>query len=116
MSTENSNGLPTSIAEAVQMIRGAFPASELQSWLEEPESGAMISAHFGLGMWLRNQWIHVKGCPLADEYRAYTSFADGDEVSSMMVEDIWRHMKGLEPIERTPDKDRLFSEPKLTFD
>jgi hypothetical protein len=50
----NSIPKPSSLQDAVDIIRATFPEKELQAWAEQPESSTEALAHFGLGSWIRS--------------------------------------------------------------
>ena len=86
---------PCSLAEAIAMIREEFPEADLLTWAAKPELGAVIEAHFGIGMWIRNQWAYGEGCPLVFKLREHSYiFRLEDEVSSIILEGLWRFLNG----------------------
>ncbi len=85
---------PRTLQDAVSAIRATFPASELEDWAAQPELQAMLQAHFQLGMWVRNQWVHGSGSPLADTIKQRASFLHDDTVSSVVVTALWRVLNG----------------------
>ncbi|MFC4723740.1 DUF6794 domain-containing protein [Glycocaulis abyssi] len=50
--------------------------------------------HFGLGMWIRNNWIYPD-TPLAQELRD-TGFQHADDMSGVVVEGYWARRQGCE--------------------
>jgi hypothetical protein len=86
---------PTSLGEAVEAIRAEFPEAELRAWASQTEGSAEVQAHFGLGLWIRNQWFHGAGSPLAAQIqRAAHCEMHPDDVSSIIVRALWRVLNG----------------------
>lgn len=86
---------PANLAEAANLVRRAFSEEELKSWLAMPEDRAIGAAHWGLGMWIRNEWIHPGPCELAQELQGKLVFDCPDTVSSMILRGVWRSLNDL---------------------
>lgn len=81
--------------EAAQAIWENFPLTELQRWLGMPENQAVLHAHWMMGMWVRNQWIHRHpSAPLARDLEKYAPFGDPDKVSTFILHGVWRVLNG----------------------
>ncbi|HCI14014.1 MAG: hypothetical protein A2063_03560 [Gallionellales bacterium GWA2_60_142] len=86
---------PSSLHGAVGIIRATFPAEELQAWAAQPEGSAGGQAHFELGMWIRNNWVHGSGSPLATQIEKFAGVIDADQISAAIVKALWRVLNGL---------------------
>lgn len=86
---------PSTLAEAIAIIREEFPEDGLLAWAAKPKFDAVIEAHFGLGMWIRSEWIYGEGCSLVLKLRekAYPFYHE-DEISSIILEGLWRFLNG----------------------
>lgn len=84
---------PSSLQEAVAVIQATFQASELQEWAAQPEDAARSQAHWALGMWVRNQWVHG-GSPLATEIKSVAWFVHDDDISSIVIKALWHVLNG----------------------
>ena len=55
---------------------------------------SLVEYHFGLGMWMRNNWGLWKGSRLRD-YLAQLGFRHTDDMSGAIITCFWRHLNGL---------------------
>ena len=76
-----------------------------KAWLRE--HGA-VDAHFGLGMWLRNNWGLWGGdsCPLPAYFRAH-GIQHPDDMSGLILECYVQHLNG-----EDVDYERMFDEAR----
>jgi hypothetical protein len=109
--TGNGARKPITLQDAVDIIRVSFPEEELQVWATESESSANALAHFVLGTWIRNNWVHGAGSPLAVRIKEAYWFIQADEVSSMVIRALWRVLNGLP----CPSIEALLSPAQLRF-
>ncbi len=86
---------PSSLEDAVTLIRAKFPESELQAWAAQSEDAARFKAHFELGLWVRNNWVYGNGSPLATRIKEAAWFVHDDDISRMIVRALWRVLNGL---------------------
>ena len=93
---------PSTLQEAVSFIQASFPADELKAWAAQPETSAQMQAHWSLGMWVRNQWVHG-GSPLATEIKSIAWFVHDDDISSYVTKALWHVLNG----ERCPQLKEL---------
>ena len=107
---------PSSLSEAVSLIRNAFPADDLAGWAAQPEDTAVLQAHFGLGLWVRNNWIYGGGSPLAGNMTreawkiGVVRATHPDDMSALVLRALWRVLNGeacptIEDLLRPPPKD-----------
>lgn len=85
---------PSSLQEAVEIIMATFPAADLQTWASRPEISACIEAHFGLGMWIRNNWVYGDGSPLASKIMETYWWGDADKISEAIIKALWKVLNG----------------------
>ena len=78
--------LPDTFTELDKMLSPALRAEMRQG----NESG-MIRYHFGLGMWIRNNWGLWKGLRLAKWFTGYTIHVP-DDMSGMILTSYWRYL------------------------
>lgn len=73
---------------------------DLDSWIKEEEDSALSGSHFGLGMWIRNNWDlwAVKKTPFWEEglsgYFNNLGIHHPDDMSSIILTSYHRHMNG----------------------
>lgn len=84
---------PSSLEDAVNGLRATFPEADLRTWAAQSESTACSRAHWELGLWIRNQWLH-RGSPLATQIESSYGRIDADEISSIVVQALWRVLNG----------------------
>lgn len=85
---------PRTLQDAVTAICTAFPLPELEAWAAQPEVEAHVHAHIGIGLWIRNQWVHGAGSPLADSIKRSVVLAHDDTVSSFITIALWKVLNG----------------------
>ena len=86
---------PSSLADAIALILDEFPETDLREWASRPKLGAVSDAHFGLGAWIRNQWVYGEGCPLVFKlHQNSLACYHEDEISSVILEGLWRFLNG----------------------
>ena len=101
---------PTSLEDAVTLIRATFPESELEAWAAQSENVAQAQAHFALGLWVRNNWVYGDGSPLATKIIEAAVIIDADNVSSIITSALWRVLNGFpcpsieELLQRSPQR------------
>ncbi|WP_374363486.1 DUF6794 domain-containing protein [Pseudoduganella danionis] len=99
---------PSSLQEAVLIIQATFPAQELQAWTNLSEDEALAKVHFGLGMWIRNQWVYG-GSPLVTEIHSLAWSIHDDDISSIVLRALWQYLKH----KTCPDLQELLSSYSL---
>ena len=50
--------LPTNIREAYRILDGMLSYDEIQEIISHSKSDFVSKEHFGLGLWIRNNWIY----------------------------------------------------------
>ena len=81
---------PSTLSEAIGIIRATFPEAELAAWANRPMDEAVLDAHFALGAWIRNEWIFDEESQLVKRIRESTAYIHDDDVSSLILEALWR--------------------------
>jgi len=81
---------PTTLAEAVEVLRSRYPQDELAVWAAEPLSEALWTAHFQLGLWIRNHWMYEDPAPLIARIRKLSYCVHDDDISGYILEAFWR--------------------------
>ena len=97
MSTREPNAgarKPTTLDEAVEILRSRYAEDELASWAAEPLDEALWKAHFQLGLWIRNEWVHEDPAPLVARILSLAAPAHPDTVSEYVLEALWRVLRG----------------------
>jgi hypothetical protein len=86
---------PACLEECYPLLKDAVGADGIKR-LKAMDRNELGSLHFSLGMWIRNQWVHG-GSPMRDRLEsARVSVAEGDEISRLIIEGFWRHLRGEE--------------------
>lgn len=92
-SKEELKYIPKNLEEAVNQLMIIHHDSTKQKILEMSESEFLASAHFGLGMWMRNNWGLWKGKELADHFNSIGIF-HADDMSGLILTSYYRELKG----------------------
>jgi len=81
---------PTTLAEAIAILRSMVPQDRLDAWAAESLSEALWTAHFQLGLWIRNEWVHEEPAPLVGRIQSYAAPVHPDSISEYILEALWR--------------------------
>ena len=82
------NDLDEALAELDRMLTPA-----LKDEMRKGDEKAMGQYHFGLGMWMRNDWGFWKGLELAKWFNA-RGITHPDDMSGIVLTSYWRHLRG----------------------
>lgn len=83
---------PKTLDQAVQrLLRTLTPEDQHYIENSEPEE-----AHFGLGMLLRNLWVHPPGSPLRDYFITTHGLGHPDDISAIVLAALWAGARGQE--------------------
>ena len=99
--------IPTTEEEAFRILDEVYPLEDKLMALSKTKDEFTIDEHFGLGMWIRNNWIHrpeIDDPVLAHRYEACYAMLNGekdtafhfrhyDELSSDFLEKYYDHLK-----------------------
>lgn len=92
-----NNTLPKTVREAFRILDSMLSAEEVSAFLSMSKSEFCSSQHWGLGLWVRNNWIHGGD---EDCLRMLTGNAgDGylipvpDYVSDLFLQKYYDHLK-----------------------
>jgi hypothetical protein len=83
---------PPTLSEAVVCLDTHLPASHRDQLLATPHAD-LIKHHFGLGLWIRNNWGLWGGGPLADDMRRL-DISHPDSMSQAVIEAYWLAKQG----------------------
>ncbi len=80
---------PTSVDAAVRLLQSMLPAEELAT-ITHMEAGDFIDLHFGLGMWIRNNFGLWKG---NKTLLLETGKRHPDDASEVIITALWRTLR-----------------------
>ena len=103
MKSSAGNPHPTTLAEAVEILRSALPQDQLVAWAAQSFDEALSDAHFQLGLWIRNAWVHSGPAPFVRRMRELVFCVHDDDISGSVLEALWRVLNG----ERCPTIEEL---------
>ena len=86
---------PKNLEEAVLQLERIHHDTTKQRILEMTEDLFTGHSHFGLGMWIRNNWKLWKGGELAKYFNSIGIFHP-DDMSGIILTSYYRHLKGQE--------------------
>ena len=93
----NQKQWPTTIDEAVSVVIAMLPDEDRSSIAAMPES-ELMGMHFGLGMWIRNNLgLWQDHGALMQSVRNHNPGAQPDDVSTMIIENVWKRLRDMEP-------------------
>lgn len=80
----SKNSIPTTLNECYSALNSKLSDSTIQEFKAMPENEAVSSSHFGLGMWIRNNWGLWKSSELS-EYFNELGLKHPDDISSVIL-------------------------------
>ena len=102
----NNHNIPTNSREAFKILDAMLSVDDIITFSNMTTEEFNIAQHFGLGMWIRNNWIYRSGdeseeeCVLLDKcYRMLAGtlfkkyYVHPDDVSGYFLERYHRHLK-----------------------
>jgi len=108
---KNRRNAPNTLEEAVERLKIDFKDNEdVKTWIKLPEAKATGLAHFGIGMWIRNNWgLWMEGHPLQLYFRTVLEIWHADDMSSIILTCFHREMNGkIWELERQVEKYKKF--------
>ncbi|MEL7023278.1 MAG: DUF6794 domain-containing protein [Pseudomonadota bacterium] len=96
--------IPTTMEEAFAAL-DAMLSEQDKEQIRSDEECEMIRLHFGLGMWMRNNWGLWQGSALAD-LLTEKGIHHPDDMSGVILASYWRYLNDL-PIELTAQAERI---------
>jgi TonB family protein len=90
--TESDSNIPTTLEECYIALDNLLSEDTKDDIASLTRGEFLSSAHFGLGMWIRNNWIYPSGSGLATLFGG----RDGDSISSVILHGYYNHLNGIE--------------------
>jgi hypothetical protein len=94
---EAAGTVPNTLDEAFASLDASLTPDQRLAFMERPEREAISEAHFGIGLFIRNQWLRSGKSALTGELHQLGAVSF-DDMSSMILASYWRHLHG-KPIE-----------------
>lgn len=88
--------IPTNLDECMKALHKMFFDEEKKS-IKDNSEDEMGMYHFGLGMWIRNNWGLWSGGPLQDHFKKLGLW-HADDMSGVILTSFSRHLKN-EPLD-----------------
>lgn len=94
----NRSALPKNVRQAFAMLDSLTSHEEKSHFLMQPKSDFVCEQHFGLGLWIRNNWIYGAeddSClrMLAGLSKDEVCLQHPDTVSGRFLENYYDHLK-----------------------
>ncbi len=91
---ENVQG-PGTLKECFSCIEEHFSEDEITK-LKNLKEDDLIHTHFGLGLWIRNNWLHPKESPLMKTFSNYGWHVEPDAMSALLIKATWLYLNNIE--------------------
>jgi len=88
------NQLPKNLEEAITYFKIRWNDSIKNEFKNKPEDDAVCECHFGVGMWIRNEWLRGDRNPAFYQYFKDLGVHDLDEISSIVLVALHRRLNG----------------------
>ena len=88
--------IPKNINEAFGLLDRMLTREDKEAIVTTSKSDFIVNAHFGLGLWIRNNWIYTRSESAGEgPLPAFldTAFEHPDSVSSRILEKYYDHLK-----------------------
>jgi len=89
--------IPNTLDQAYEVLNRLLSPDDRHAFMSTPEREAVIGAHLGLGMYIRNEWFRSGKSALPGVLHELGA-RSLDDMSSMVLTSYWRHLNG-KPIE-----------------
>ncbi|MCX2491849.1 hypothetical protein OQX63_00090 [Pedobacter sp. PF22-3] len=84
-SSPKTQAMPKNLEESISYLKNEWTSSELNSFKNKPKKKAVAEAHFGAGLWIRNNWIRGdRNVPLTKFFRSL-GINHPDDMSSIIL-------------------------------
>lgn len=87
----SEQNIPKSLAEAIEALDKQLPSEEKEKWMAMDGREAVVLAHFGLGMWMRNNWGLWSGSELSAYFNSL-GISHPDDMSGIILKAYWHHL------------------------
>jgi len=93
-------GKPKTVAQALELLNSHMTTENLAQIQAMPED-ALYRLHFGLGRWIRNNWIYQGDKELLAFFKTQR-LRHPDDMSTIIIQSFWRtlHKKPIQLIEQ----------------
>jgi hypothetical protein len=85
--------IPKNLDECFSELKKTIAKQQLEEFKNKKEEDAAIGAHFGLGMWIRNNWELWAKSQLAEYFNGLGVYHP-DDMSSIILGTFWCHLNG----------------------
>ncbi len=92
-STPSGVYIPENLEDCFAELKRMLHPDLVERMKSAPESD-LIQYHFGLGMWIRNQW-GLWGESRLEKYFTNLGLTHADDMSGTILDSFWRHLNGL---------------------
>jgi hypothetical protein len=89
---EAAGTVPNTLDEAFASLDASLTPDQRLAFNQRPEREAISEVHFGIGLFIRNQWLRP-GSRLTGELHKLGA-GSFDDMSSMILASYWRHLHG----------------------
>ena len=84
---------PNTVAEAIQALEVMVPPAQRKALMAKSEAEALTDTHFGLGMYIRNNWFRGGNSDLP-RLLSEAGAKSMDDMSALILSAYWRHLHG----------------------
>lgn len=84
---------PTNLKECFTHLEEMLSTEELKKFSNNSENDLTLT-HFGLGLTIRNKWLHPKDAALRQAINDIGWFVEPDSMSHVIIKAFWLHLNG----------------------
>jgi hypothetical protein len=90
------NNQPKDLNEAIEYFETSWSKIEKENFKALPENEAVTNSHFGVGLWIRNNWIHGNRDTSLISYFHKLGIFHPDDISSIILTSLHRDLNKTE--------------------
>jgi len=90
------NNQPKDLDEAIEYFETSWSKIEKENFKALPENEAVTNSHFGVGLWIRNNWIHGNRDTSLISYFHKLGIFHPDDISSIILTSLHRDLNEID--------------------
>lgn len=83
VNTSNEEGIPTNLNEAYTFLDESLSDEDI-AYIKDCTDEDLVMMHFGLGLWIRNNWVYPSSNKIAQEFIT-RGINHPDEISGLII-------------------------------
>lgn len=85
--------LPENLKDCMNLLDQVVSEKDKNEIIKSSEDEFTMHAHFGMGLWIRNNWIYNDKCRINEIFPWHVQ---DDDKSTIILKAYWRHLRGID--------------------